>query len=186
MKGLLIFDFDLTLSKHNLFTKYGDYLDTSLWNENKVRQFQLEHFSQFDEMKRLFHLLVDRLGYRICVASFGYQHMIEKYIAMTYGYDLIKKEDIVGTNGIGSNKNHIIKYFMKKYMNGNNKNVVFFDDDPNNIKEAMKLCRAIWINPGGTLNVKMVSDVVEEYYKEKYLQYKKKYLLLKNWREHGF
>ena len=228
INGLLIFDFDLTLSKDDLFMMYGNRLDISQKDDNWKRQFQLRHFNQFDKMKKLFNVLVNDFGFKICIASFGYKYMIDKYIEMSYGFDLIKQEDIVGTNGItthpddkfnisfdrqyaisyphcnnisGICKNHIIKYFMSKYINDTTR-VAFFDDNYENINQAKNICTAILIDPPGSLSVTQVVDVIknkmntslqldnflkntadfitnDEYYKKKYLKYKQKYVDLK-------
>jgi len=180
---LLIFDFDSTLSKDNLYLIYGrdvQKLDTFYKNDQNRRMFQLKHFNQFDRMRALFKILIKKYNFRICIASFGYKHMIDKFIDLSFGYDMIDKDDIIGTNGITANpndkskssvdprfavsypccyndsgvcKNHIIMYFMNKY---GTRDVIFFDDDKNNIVQAEHVCDVVWINPQGSLGVKKV------------------------------
>lgn len=185
---ILIFDFDSTLSKDNLYLIYGSdarKLDPFYKNDENRRAFQLKHFNQFDKMRALFNILVKKYDFRICVASFGYKHMIDKFIELSFGYDLIRKDDIIGTNGLSANpndkskssidpryavsfpycynesgicKNHIIAHFMKKYRT---KDVIFFDDDRKNIVQAEYICDAVWVYPQGSLNVRKVIDSID-------------------------
>ena len=72
--------------------------------------------------------------------------MINRFIELSYGYNLIEKNDIIGTDGFSKSgesnynitkhrKNNIILHYIKKY-NVLNKNVIFIDDDNLNIITA--------------------------------------------------
>jgi hypothetical protein len=160
-KGLLIFDFDQTLCNKHLFNIYKtskDFLDTynNFTSESDKKRFTEQSFNDFHIIKNIFSCL-KKQGYQICIASFGHQNMLEKYIEYSYGHDLIPKENIAGSGGIkeysdynetygwsskseacgyGINcKNHMIIHFMNKYKVNKN-DVVFFDDDEKNINYA--------------------------------------------------
>jgi len=146
IKYLLILDFDETLANGHLYHKFNDNLEkfNSIWSTN-TNKFQQTFFNDFDNMKQLFTLLVNN-RFKICVASFGYQKMIDRFIELSYGYNLIEKNDIIGTDGFSKSgesnynitkhrKNNIILHYIKKY-NVLNKNVIFIDDDNVNIVTA--------------------------------------------------
>lgn len=186
---ILIFDFDSTLSNQNLFSLFGSNvhnIEQFYKNDATKRNFEITYFNEFDKMRALFSILVKKYNFRICIASFGYKHMIDRFIELSYGYDLIRKDDIIGTNGLTKNpndrrrssidpnyavsfpfcynesgicKNHIITHFVQKYGTDD---VIFFDDDRKNIAQAKHICKCVWINPLGSLTKDLVVDAINE------------------------
>ena len=189
---LLIFDFDDTLANTNLFTEFSNnkpkfekFLDS---NQSFCQTF----FNDFFLMHELFTTLVTKYNFKICIASFGFQSMIEEYIKISYGFDLINKTDITGTNGIKSStgmfttafsenynihpkynmkvcKNSIIKKFMADNQVSSS-DTIFFDDDAHNISEAVsnangpQLPRQNTINvPKGQLQIDLVISAINKW-----------------------
>jgi hypothetical protein len=167
-KGLLIFDFDQTLSNQHLFSKFKEdlvYFENLYKLDEDKEKFQKTYFNDFDKTKKLFDEK-HKDGYQICIASFGYQKMLKKFIEFSYGHDIIPEKNIIGSDGIQKNhmdfdenkgwssrslicelndkykgphcKNHMIIHFMKMY-NVQSPNVIFFDDDKFNVLQAKKI-----------------------------------------------
>jgi hypothetical protein len=161
IKGLFIFDFDQTLSNTHLFRYYKNDIDKFINDYNdKQYIFQSKCFNTFDITKNIFEKIINE-GYQICIASFGYQNMLEKFIEYSYGYNLISKDNIAGSSGYNDKwqdltkngwastsincitnkrkhcKNGMINYFINKY-NIKSNNIIFFDDDIENCEQAIE------------------------------------------------
>ena len=209
---LIIFDFDLTLCRNNLFKKYGNDLNTYLKdiNELGLNDFNLQNFPDFIQMKQLLSSLVKHHNCIIGIVSFGFQSMIWEFIKNSFGFDIIHQDNIIGTNGITDKaidenvcavhpvhklnvcKNHLIDQLAKKYNITNRKNILFFDDDTSLIIQA-KNGGFNAVNSNEHLTVNLVMKNIAKYlgitqnggYYRKYLKYKMKYVNAKTLSKHS-
>lgn len=181
---LLLFDFDQTLCKEHFYHKYGE--NEEVYNEDVktvgLDVFNKQNFNNYDHMKILFRILIQKYNIKIGVISFGYQHMLEKFIGNSFGYDLISKNDIIGTDGISDRainintcaihpsfnlnvcKNHLIEELCKRYDVLNRKNVLFFDDDNSNVIQARNGGYNAINNIAGELNIDKVLSGIKKFF----------------------
>jgi 2-hydroxy-3-keto-5-methylthiopentenyl-1-phosphate phosphatase len=187
-KYLLIFDFDSTLSNQDLNINFEDSVHLFNTKFQDPLFFQHACFNEFDKMKRLFEDLIKTKMFKICVVSFGYKKMLDRFIKSSYGYDLINQQDIYGTDGLTEKaisskciynptyqgnycKNHIIQHLIDQYSI-NPCCVFFFDDNESNInqfKEYLKDGHGNLVVPGRLLVRDVVQSLVQASLKDNIL-----------------
>lgn len=183
------FDFDQTLANYPFSkTPSSDVLDGRLIDYKDVT----ELFNNSLKLKMLFSYLRNALNIRIGIISFGNKDNIDFIIKNTFG-NLIDVDDIIGTNRkflcdeTMNAKNNYLKHFSMQY-NIPMENILFFDDEPDNINCANKIGVRICHVPKTGVTAEMIIDELNKYgardivggYFSKYLKYKKKYLEIIN------
>ena len=134
-----------------------------------------EIFNKYIDLKILLKYFHDN-GIKLCIISFGNEKNIKYIIREVFG-DIF--DDIIGVGMkipcfLFNAKNRYLEDMMKKY-NYSPQEVLFFDDEPENITCAKKLNVHTHQNPITGVTPQMIIEKINNInYKHKYLKYKYK------------